>query len=87
MEQVLVDVDLPRGWIDDDGTEHPARVQAGVPVLGESRGVRGKASAKTSGLVDWMREQGLEGKEAARPLVEVVKMEAARSGCACCANA
>ena len=59
-EQGLVDVDLP-SWIDDDGMEHPPRVQAGVPVPGDSRRVRGKASSAASELADWMRGQGLGG--------------------------
>lgn len=75
MEQVLVDVDLPRGWIDDDGTEHPSRVQAGVTVLGESRRARGKTSSAARELVDWMRGQGLEGREEARLLLEVLTLE------------
>lgn len=63
MEQVPVDVDLLRSWIDDDGTEHSSRVQAGVPVLGDSRQARGKTSSAASELVGWMRGQGLEGRE------------------------
>ena len=73
-EQIRVDVGLP-SWTDDDGTEHPPRVQEGVPVLGESWRVRGKTSSAASELVDWMLEQGLEGEDAALPLLEVVELD------------
>ena len=73
-EQIRVDVDLP-SWTDDDGTEHPPRVQEGVPVLGESWRVRGKTSSAASELVDWMLEQELEGEDAARPLLEIVELD------------
>ena len=59
-EQGLIDVALP-SWIDDDGIGHPPRVQAGVPVPGDSRRVRGKTSSAASELADWMWGQGLEG--------------------------
>lgn len=72
-EIISVDVDLP-AWTDDDGTEHPPRVQAGVPVLGDSWRVHGKTSSAASELVEWMVESGLAGKEAARPLLEVVDL-------------
>ena len=73
-EQIRVDVDLP-SWTDDDGTEHPARVREGVSVLGESWEIRGKTSSAASELVAWMLEQGLEGEDAALPLLEVVELD------------
>ena len=75
--QELVNLDLP-SWTDDDGTQHPPRVQSGVPVLGDSWLPRLKASSAASGLIDWMCESGPEGGANAIPLVGWSNSTAAR---------
>ncbi len=73
-KQIPVDVPLP-SWIDDDGEEHPPRVQSGVPMLGDEWPVRGKTSSAASELVEWMAAAGLEGRPNAGRLKEVAALE------------